>query len=757
MATTQQKKAAAEDKVTVSVSRQKKLLTALDGQIEPVPVTLGYKLGLLLVAGGMVLIPLAYLLLTILVFAAVIWHAGFNWSFFKGMQPKAAVFMYVGPLVAGAAVALSLVKPLFARRIGSHSPRRLKRDAEPFLFDYVERVCDAVGATAPSSIRVDCDCNASASFRRGIISMVGTDLTLTIGLPLLAGMSLRQFSGVLAHEFGHFSQGTGMRLSYFIGTINHWLARVVYERDALDARLDAGARTNWGIVSVSCWIAVLCVKATRIVMWGFMCLGHAISGSMSRQMEFDADCHQTRLIGSETFASTFRRLGELSVAHQITFSDLQQFWDEGRLADDLPALVVANVSKITPEIRKEMRKQEEQGRTGLFDTHPADRDRMARAVAENTEGLIDIAAMPSEIPASALFGNFERLSKQVTLNFYREVLGPQIQPDVLHPVSHLLERQKVEIEAAKALRRYFQSQIPVMFPLPLGEGADQPPANPKETAATVRQCRQSMLDGLEEYIKVCERYERAEGELFNACRAMALLQAKLKIDYKSFNLSGASIEAATEKSRTVRKSLATLAQKQLPFETDAGERLSAALQLLFVPVKAELAEKRAALQQEMAVMIPEARFVSGLMSELRPFREVFSALLALCEQLEGNAENEQFRAAVLSKMQKVHDYLTRLRSSMGDHHYPFDHARAEMTLCEYALPEMPEPNDLRGILGATQHLFEQLITVQIRLFARLAVAAESVESALGLPILPDPKEAEKKTKAKRKTKVAAEE
>ena len=45
---------------------------------------------------------------------------------------------------------------------------------------------------------------------------------LTIGLPLVAGLSLREFAGIIAHEFGHFTQGFGMRLSYVIRQINGW-------------------------------------------------------------------------------------------------------------------------------------------------------------------------------------------------------------------------------------------------------------------------------------------------------------------------------------------------------------------------------------------------------------------------------------------------------------------------------------------------------------------------------------------------------
>ena len=57
------------------------------------------------------------------------------------------------------------------------------------------------------------------------------DLVLTIGLPLVAGLSIREFGGVLAHEFGHFAQGGGMRLTALVRFVNGWFARVVYERD----------------------------------------------------------------------------------------------------------------------------------------------------------------------------------------------------------------------------------------------------------------------------------------------------------------------------------------------------------------------------------------------------------------------------------------------------------------------------------------------------------------------------------------------
>ena len=79
----------------------------------------------------------------------------------------------------------------------------------------------------PSRIDVDTEVNASAHLRRGLKSVPGRDLVLTVGLPLAGGLSLPQLAGVLAHEFGHFAQGTGMAATYMIRTVNAWFARVV--------------------------------------------------------------------------------------------------------------------------------------------------------------------------------------------------------------------------------------------------------------------------------------------------------------------------------------------------------------------------------------------------------------------------------------------------------------------------------------------------------------------------------------------------
>src|SRR6185295_14581246 len=173
--------------------------------------------------------------------AAVLWHLRYNLWIFDGGSSGAVLrlILYLGPAVAGGILVFFMVKPFFAAKAKRPEPITLDPAKEPLLFAFVQKICGLVGAPVPCRIDVDCQVNASASLRRGLWSK---DLVLTIGLPLASGMDMRQFGGVQAHEFGHFAQGAGMRLTYIVRKVSFWFARVVYERDAWDVDLEKLAR-----------------------------------------------------------------------------------------------------------------------------------------------------------------------------------------------------------------------------------------------------------------------------------------------------------------------------------------------------------------------------------------------------------------------------------------------------------------------------------------------------------------------------------
>ena len=189
------------------------------------------------------------------------------------------VIIYILPLVAGPILMLFMIKPIFARRVCRERRVSLIRDNEPRLFAFVDAVCEAVGAVKPKRIDIDCDVNASAGFRRGLLSLFGRDLVLTIGMPLVAGLTLRQFAGVLAHEFGHFTQAVSMRLTFIIHRINSWFARVAYERDSWDEKLLEWQNNANDWLVIIFLVSRLLVWVSRLTLRFLLHVAHALGPS----------------------------------------------------------------------------------------------------------------------------------------------------------------------------------------------------------------------------------------------------------------------------------------------------------------------------------------------------------------------------------------------------------------------------------------------------------------------------------------------
>jgi Zn-dependent protease with chaperone function len=430
---------------------QRDILAGFHGAIEPIKTPLSYRLGILLVAVLMVILPLIYMGIIAFVGYAVYYHAINHTEILKagsGRGKILVVLVYLAPMVIGGILILFMFKPLLSRPAKRNTRDPLSKDKEPLLFAFVDRLCEAVNAPKPRRIELDEEVNASAGFRRGLFSMLGSDLVLTIGLPLVSGLNLRQFAGVLAHEFGHFSQGAGMRLTYVIRSISHWFTRVVYERDAWDEQLvewseQADLRIGWIL-----YLARVFVWMTRKILWVLMMIGHGVSGFMLRQMEFDADRHEARLAGRDVFESTSRSIFLLSVASQGAQSDLGEFYREGRLCDDLPKLILHNYQQFTPDVLGKLDRISVESTTGWLDTHPCDRDRIASARKENAAGIFQL-----EMPASVLFADYEGTCKRVTWDFYRGIFGNQLTREEIHPVDELLLRQEQQQLAFKSLHR----------------------------------------------------------------------------------------------------------------------------------------------------------------------------------------------------------------------------------------------------------------------------------------------------------------
>jgi Zn-dependent protease with chaperone function len=193
------------------------LKAAFAGAIPRSRVSIFYQIALFLVAVFMILLPMIYVGFIVLAGYGVYWYAIHAKVFLGGFIGGLYVFLfklvvYFGPIFGGIVAIFFMFKPLFARPPKRPETMTLNPALEPKLYQFIAHLSDLLSAPMPKSIEMDCELNASAHFRRGWLSFFGNDLVLTIGLPLVAGMDVRQLAAVVAHEFGHFTQGTAMRL-----------------------------------------------------------------------------------------------------------------------------------------------------------------------------------------------------------------------------------------------------------------------------------------------------------------------------------------------------------------------------------------------------------------------------------------------------------------------------------------------------------------------------------------------------------------
>lgn len=395
-------------------------LHGFTGSMERIPVDASYRMALGWVAAVMFMLPVIYAALVAGVAALVAWHATANLDLLWGegrlygwrvMALRAG--LYVTPLVTGALVVLVMLKPFFARRSRRDATCTLRREDEPVLYAFVDRLAGLVGAPKPARIDVNIAVNASASFENGVWSLLDGRLTLTIGLPLAGGLTLRQLAGVLAHELGHFAQGAGMRLCYVTGAIRSWLRRVVYGRDSWDDALEGIVESGgaWALMGVC---AQFGVGVSRLALSGLLLVADAVSANLSREMEFDADRYEARVAGSDTFRSTAIRLYLLHAAQSSALAEADDAWNlSRRRATNLPFAALGRIKSLPANAEALAIDAIRRGATHWQDTHPSDRDRIRNAEAEFCRGIFQ-----GDEPGHRLFRDFKSVSERATAQAY---------------------------------------------------------------------------------------------------------------------------------------------------------------------------------------------------------------------------------------------------------------------------------------------------------------------------------------------------
>jgi Zn-dependent protease with chaperone function len=417
-------------------------------------VTPGYVISLASVTLLCVIMPLLYLGLTAATAYACFWYLTHIHNYIDLRNIQLLFLVYGAPGLTGFVLVLFLLKPLLARRPGRYKAVVLDQDKEKDFVAGIHGLCRAIGTAAPKEIHLDWDVNASVHYRSGWFSLITGHKVLTIGLPLMAGMTARQFTGVLAHEFGHFTQRLGMRCGFIINSVNAWLEFRAYGEDSWDQRLREWSDESDNIlVSLVILAAQTGMGLTRLLMKLLFQISFRASRHLSRQKEFDADRYGVLVSGSDNFRSIARDVRGLSQAlHEVHRANMDA-WREGKLLRNLPQAVALQYRDYDAKrlAAIELGMQEEV--TRYWDTHPAGMERIEHAERQNCPGVY-----LDERPAALLMKNFEGACERLTGTFYRDQ-GISYSQKNLRPVEDILAIRAAKEERFRQLEWYFNGQF----------------------------------------------------------------------------------------------------------------------------------------------------------------------------------------------------------------------------------------------------------------------------------------------------------
>lgn len=267
------------------------------------------------------------------------------------------VLAKVGILVA--VVAFVVTRALFSRRKAHQSAPGgylLTETAEPALWAEVRWIASFAGTRAPDEIRLIPEVNAAVSEESRWLGLVGGTRRLYLGVPLLLGLTKDQFRSVLAHELGHYS-GRHTALGAITYRGQESLVRVIN---------DLGPDSLTG-------------QAFKL----YARLYFAVSHTVNRHQELEADQLSAALVGSETSSAALRELSPLDGAWNFyldAYADLGS--QVGHRPTDLyDGFAAFLASPVRQEQLDQARHDQEEPPRSVYDSHPPVRERIAALTA----------------------------------------------------------------------------------------------------------------------------------------------------------------------------------------------------------------------------------------------------------------------------------------------------------------------------------------------------------------------------------------
>ena len=247
---------------------------------------------------------------------------------------KTKIHLYTLLIGVGLSTATALIVSLNFKYLFSifkkteHDGIEIHQNDYPELFKLIYDTAKEVGTKKPKKVFLISDINASVYYSNHIQSLFfPTSKNLNIGIGLLQLTTVNELKGILAHEFGHFSQKS-MTIGSYTANTHYVINEILNNKDSLDDFIRVVNEFN-GLIG---FFANGAIKYNKLFEKIYSYIFDQLvleKLALSREMEFHADQIATNVVGIETMLKPMYRMElYISVLNQLTQFFIAKYEDE---------------------------------------------------------------------------------------------------------------------------------------------------------------------------------------------------------------------------------------------------------------------------------------------------------------------------------------------------------------------------------------------------------------------------------------------
>lgn len=377
-----------------------------------------------------IIVYLLLLALSVGIFVA----CGYGAAMFVALRPSFITLMLgLGLLGVGFFVFYFMIKFLFAKNKSDYSHlTEINIHDEPELYKMIQELVDEIGTDFPKKIYISPQINASVFYDSSFWSMFfPVKKNLHIGIGLVNSTTVTELKGILAHEFGHFSQKS-MKVGSYVYNVNKIIYNLLYENDDYGNAVSYWAsKSNYFAILIQ--IALVFNQMIQHVLQFMYKIVNVNYMALSREMEFHADEIATNTVGSQPMINSMLRMDLANNTFDLVIDYYNSKIEKSITTTNifpnhlLAMNFIARTNKIAiedhlPKVDSDFYERFNKSKLVIknqWESHPVTEERVAAFKKLNISGELD------NRPANELFSNPTATQEKMTKKMFDTVVYPE--------------------------------------------------------------------------------------------------------------------------------------------------------------------------------------------------------------------------------------------------------------------------------------------------------------------------------------------